>query len=155
MDKTKLGIIVAEFNSRITTEMLEVAKAQAELRNAAIRYICFVPGTFDMPLLIEELIKKKDVDAIVTLGCVIKGETGHDRIVANTAARFIAELSFKYHKPVSLGISGPDMTVQQARNRITTVSTRAVDAAVNMVDRLRKLRDLEEDDEKMGVIIID
>jgi hypothetical protein len=47
------------------------------------------------------------------------------------------------------------MTVQQARNRITTVSRRAVDAAVNMVDRLRKLRDLEEDDEKMGVIIID
>jgi 6,7-dimethyl-8-ribityllumazine synthase len=155
LDKTSLGIIVAEFNSRITMEMLEVAKAQAELRNAVIRYICFVPGTFDMPLLIEELIKKKDVDAIVTLGCVIKGETGHDRIVANTAARFIAELSFKYHKPVSLGISGPDMTVQQARNRITTVSRRAVDAAVNMVDRLRKLRDLEEDDEKMGVIIID
>ena len=155
MDKTRLGIIVAEFNSRITMEMLEVAKAQAELRNATIRYICFVPGTFDMPLLIEELIKKKDIDAIVTLGCVIKGETGHDRIVANTAARFIAELSFKHHKPVSLGISGPDMTVQQACNRIATVSTRAVDAAVNMADRLRKLRDLEEDDEKMGVIIID
>lgn len=136
-------------------EMLEVAKAHAELRNAAIRYICFVPGTFDMPLLIEELIKKKDVDAIVTLGCVIKGKTGHDRIVANTAARFIAELSVKHHKPVSIGISGPDMTVQQASNRIATVATRAVDAAVNMVDRLRKLRDLEEDYKKMGVIVID
>jgi 6,7-dimethyl-8-ribityllumazine synthase len=155
LDKTKLGVIVAEFNSRITMEMLEVAKAHAELRNAAIRYICFVPGTFDMPLLIEELIKKKDVDAIVTLGCVIKGETGHDRIVANTAARFIAELSVKHHKPVSLGISGPDMTVQQASNRIATVARRAVDAAVNMVDRLRKLRDLEEDYKKMGVIVID
>ncbi len=155
MDKTRLGIIVAEFNRRITMEMLEVAKAHAELRNAAIRYICFVPGTFDMPLLIEELIKKKDVDAIVTLGCVIKGETGHDRIVANTAARFIAELSVKHHKPVSLGISGPDMTVQQASNRIATVARRAVDAAVNMVDRLRKLRDLEEDYKKMGVIVID
>lgn len=155
MDKTRLGIIVAEFNSRITMEMLEVAKAHAELRNASIRYICFVPGTFDMPLLVEELIKKKDVDAIVTLGCVIKGETGHDRIVANTAARFIAELSVKHHKPVSLGISGPDMTVQQASNRIATVSMRAVDAAVNMVDRLRKLRDLEEDYKKMGVIVID
>jgi len=155
LEKTRLGIIVAEFNSRITMEMLEVAKAQVELRNAAIRYICFVPGTFDMPLTIEELIKKKDVDAIVTLGCVIKGETGHDRVVANTAAKFIAELSVKHHKPVSLGISGPDMTVQQACNRIVTVSTRAVDAAVNMVARLKKLRDMEENDEKMGVMIID
>jgi len=155
LEKTRLGIIVAEFNSRITMEMLEVAKVQVELRNAAIRYICFVPGTFDMPLIIEELIKKKDVDAIVTLGCVIKGETGHDRVVANTAAKFIAELSVKHHKPVSLGISGPDMTVQQACNRIVTVSTRAVDAAVNMVARLRKLRDLEENNEKIGLIVID
>jgi len=155
LEKTRLGIIVAEFNSRITMEMLEVAKVQVELRNAAIRYICFVPGTFDMPLIIEELIKKKDIDAIVTLGCVIKGETGHDRVVANTAAKFIAELYVKHHKPVSLGISGPDMTVQQACNRIVTVSTRAVDAAVNMVARLKKLRDMEENDEKMEVIIID
>jgi len=155
LEKTRLGIIVAEFNSRITMEMLEVAKVQVELRNAAIRYICFVPGTFDMPLIIEELIKKKDIDVIVTLGCVIKGETGHDRVVANTAGKSIAELSVKHHKPVSLGISGPDMTVQQACNRIVTVSTRAVDAAVNMVARLKKLRDLEENDEKMGLIIID
>lgn len=154
MDKTRLGIIVAEFNSYITTQMLEVAKAHAELRNATIRYICFVPGTFDMPLLIEELIKKKDIDAIVTLGCVIKGETGHDLIVAKTAARLIAELSVRHHKPVSLGIAGPDMTVKQAKDRITTVSKRAVDAAVSMVDRLRVLRDLEEDDKKIGVTII-
>jgi len=47
------------------------------------------------------------------------------------------------------------MTVQQACNRIVTVSTRAVDAAVNMVARLKKLRDMEENDEKMEVIIID
>jgi len=147
--------VVSEFNHEITDLMLEEARVHASKLNSDISHICYVPGTFDMPLLIEELIKKKDIDAIVTLGCVIKGETGHDRIVANTAARFIAELSFKHHKPVSLGISGPDMTVQQACKRIATVSTRAVDAAVNMADRLRKLRDLEEDDEKMGVIIID
>jgi len=153
--KIHLAIVVSEFNHEITDVMLEEARVHASKLNSNVSHICYVPGTFDMPLLIEELIKKKDIDAIVTLGCVIKGETGHDRIVANTAARFIAELSFKYHKPVSLGISGPDMTVQQARNRIKTVSTRAVDAAVNMVDRLRKLRDMEEDDEKMGVIIID
>src|SRR6476659_6752452 len=125
-------------------EMLQVAKVQVELRNAAIRYICFVPGTFDMPLIIEELIKKKDIDAIVTLGCVIKGETGHDRVVANTAVKFIAELSVKHHQPVSLGISGPEIPSGQASTRSVTGSTKAVDAAVNMVARLKKLRDLEQ-----------
>lgn len=135
--------------------MLEVAKGRAHVRNAQIRYICFVPGTFDMPLLIEQLIKKKDVDAIVTLGSVIKGETAHDKLVANTAARFIAELSVKHQKPVSLGIAGPGMTVKQARDRITTVSNRAVDTAIDMVERLRRLKNLKENHEGEMVSIID
>jgi 6,7-dimethyl-8-ribityllumazine synthase len=52
----------------------------------------------------------------------------------------IADLSLKYGKPVSLGISGPDMTIEQARDRIETVPTRAVNAAVSMTNRIRKLR---------------
>jgi 6,7-dimethyl-8-ribityllumazine synthase len=108
-----------------------------------------------MPLLIEQLIKKKDIDAIVTLGSVIKGETAHDNLVANTAARFIAELSVKHQKPVSLGIAGPGMTVKQARDRITTVSNRAVDTAIDMVERLRRLKNLKENHEGEMASIID
>jgi 6,7-dimethyl-8-ribityllumazine synthase len=155
LKNTKLGIVVAEFNRTITMKMLEVAKGRAHARNAQIRYICFVPGTFDMPLLIEQLIKKKDIDAIVTLGSVIKGETAHDKLVANTAARFIAELSVKHQKPVSLGIAGPGMTVKQARDRITTVSNRAVDTAIDMVERLRRLKNLKENHEGEMASIID
>src|SRR5437867_7585326 len=125
--------------------MLKVAKTRVLERKAQIRYICFVPGTFDMPLFIEELIKKKDVDAIVTLGSVIKGDTAHDKLIANTAARFIAELSIKHQKPVSLGVTGPRMTLKQARNRISSVSNRAVDSAIDMVDRIRKLKNLNVD----------
>ena len=155
MKNTKLGIVVAEFNRTITMKMLKVAKGRAHARNARIRYICFVPGTFDMPLLIEQLIKKKDIDAIVTLGSVIKGETAHDKLVANTAERFIAELSVKHQKPVSLGIAGPGMTVKQARDRITTVSNRAVDTAIDMVERLRRLKNLKENHEGEMASIID
>jgi 6,7-dimethyl-8-ribityllumazine synthase len=153
--RTKLGIVVAEFNRGITMKMLEVAKGRAKTRKAQIRYVCFVPGTFDMPLLIEQLIRKKDVDAIVTLGSVIKGKTAHDKLIANTVARFITELSIRHRKPVSLGISGPGMTVTQAKDRITTVSQRAVDTAVDMVDRLKRLENLEHNLEKETAILID
>src|SRR5215218_6504377 len=97
--------------------MLNKAKDQAQKIKADIRYICFAPGSFDMPLLIEELLKKNDVDAAVTLGAVIKGETSHDDIVAENAARLIADLSLKYGKPVTLGVAGPGMTIEQARAR--------------------------------------
>jgi 6,7-dimethyl-8-ribityllumazine synthase len=93
-----------------------------------------------MPLILEQLLKKKDVDAAVALGAVIKGETGHDKIVAENAARLIADLSIKHGKPVALGITGPDMTFEQALARAKTVPPRAVNAAVHMAIRIRKLR---------------
>jgi 6,7-dimethyl-8-ribityllumazine synthase len=142
LNKIRIAIIVSEFNSDITFQMLNKAKDQAQKIKADVRYICFAPGSFDMPLLIEELLKKKDVDAAVTLGAVIKGETSHDDIVAENAARLIADLSLKYGKPIGLGITGPDMTLEQAKDRIDIVPLRAVNAAVNMVIRIKKLKEV-------------
>ncbi len=122
----RLGIVVSEFNGHI------------KLLNAEVRYIFYSPGAFDMPLAIDNLLKK-DIDAVVTLGAVIKGETKHDEVVAFNASRLIADLSLKYGKPVTLGISGPDMTEEQAEERINAVATRAVNAAVNLVKRLKML----------------
>jgi 6,7-dimethyl-8-ribityllumazine synthase len=142
LDKIRIAIIVSEFNSDITFQMLNKAKDHAQKIKADIRYICFAPGSFDMPLLIEELLKKNDVDAAVTLGAVIKGETSHDDIVAENAARLIADLSLKYGKPIGLGITGPDMTLEQAKDRIDIVPLRAVNAAVNMAIRIKKLKEV-------------
>ncbi len=137
--KVRLGIVVSEFNNDITSRMLERATSHASSLGAAVKYVCYVPGTFDMPLMIENLLKKNDIDAVVTLGAVVKGETEHDQIVAKNASRLVADLSLKYGKPVTLGISGPDMSKQQAKDRINAVSTGAVTAAVKMVDRINKL----------------
>ena len=135
-----LAIVVSEFNKEITFKMLEGARDHAATISAKINYIIYVPGTYDMPLAVEGLLKKKNVDAVVTLGAVIKGDTRHDDIVAENAARLIADLSLKHGKPVTLGIAGPGMTIEQARARAKLVPARAVTAAVNMVLRLRKLQ---------------
>jgi 6,7-dimethyl-8-ribityllumazine synthase len=135
-----LAIVVSEFNSEITFKMLEGARDHTGTVSAKVNYIMYVPGTFDMPLAVERLLKKKNVDAVVTLGAVIKGDTRHDDIVAENAARLIADLSLKYGKPVTLGIAGPGMTIEQARARAKILPVRAVNAAVNMVLRLRKLQ---------------
>ena len=153
MNKIRIAIIVSEFNSDITFQMLNKAKDQAQKIKADVRYICFAPGSFDMPLLIEEILKKKDVDAAVTLGAIIKGETSHDDIIAENAARLIADLSLKYGKPIGLGITGPDMTLEQAKDRIDIVPLRAVNAAVNMVMRIKKLKEVGSQLGRTGMII--
>jgi 6,7-dimethyl-8-ribityllumazine synthase len=153
LDKIRIAIIVSEFNSDITFQMLNKAKDHAQKIKADVRYICFAPGSFDMPLLIEELLKKNDVDAAVTLGAVIKGETSHDDIVAENAARLIADLSLKYGKPIGLGITGPDMTLKQAKDRIDIVPLRAVNAAVNMAIRIKKLKEVRSQLRRTETII--
>lgn len=155
MDRIRLAIVVSEFNNDITFQMLDRAKNQAQKVNVDIRYVCYVPGSFDMPLIIEELLKRNDIDAAITLGAVIKGETRHDDIVAENAARLIADLSLKYGKPVSLGITGPDMTIEQAKERIEIVPTRAVNAAVSMASRIKKLRKEKLPNLKRTMTIID
>lgn len=148
----RLAIVVSEFNRGITFRMLDRARDHAGKVDAKINYVMYVPGAFDMPLAVEKLLKKQDVDAVVTLGAVIKGDTRHDDIVAENAARLIADLSLKHGKPVALGITGPGMTLDQAKERAELVPIRCVNAAANMVIRLRKLQKAAKG---AGTVVID
>lgn len=152
MEKVRIGVVVSEFNREITFPMLGNAKRQAKKMDAIITYVCYVPGSYDMPVIVQELLKKKDVDAAVTLGAVIKGETNHDEIVAENAARLIADLSVKHSKPVALGITGPNMSFKQAKDRSEIVPIRAVISAVNMATRIKKIR--EENSRLVGKLKI-
>lgn len=141
MDKIRIAIVVSEFNKEITYKMSDLAKENVYKQNdATLSYVCYVPGCYDMPLIINELLRRKDVDAVITLGAIIKGETKHDELIANSVAKSFIDLSLKYRKPVILGISGPDMTLQQARDRIEIISSRAVIATVKMARTLKKLK---------------
>jgi len=133
-----MDFISSSFNRDLTYMMEKLAEEHAEFLNAEVKYKIVVPGAFDMPIAIKKLLEKDDVDAVVTIGCVIEGDTEHDEIVVQNAARKIADLSLDYNKPVALGISGPGMTRLQAEERID-YGKRAVEAAVKMVKRLLEL----------------
>lgn len=131
----KIGAVVAEFNFDITSMMLELAKEHAKFLDAEITEVLPVPGVYDMPIAIKKLLDEGKVDAVITLGAVIEGDTQHDEIVVQHAARKITDLSLEYNKPVTLGISGPGMTRLEAHKRVE-YGKRAVEAAVKLVKRL-------------------
>lgn len=137
-ENMKIGIVVSEFNFDITKMMLERAKEQAKFLGASIEKVVNVPGVFDMPLAIKKLLEKKEIDGVVTLGTVIEGETEHDEIVIQHAARKITDLSLEYSKPVSLGITGPGMSRLQAEERIERAAN-AVESAVKMWKKLKEI----------------
>lgn len=143
-----MGFIVSEFNYDVTYLMLQRATEHAQFLECEVTYLLKVPGTFDMPLAVKNLIDKEDVDAVVTLGAIVEGETKHDEIVAQQTSRKITDLSVESGKPVALGISGPGMTRLQGLERIDEYAKRSVEAAVKMVKRLRLLRDASKRKEK-------
>ncbi len=134
-----IAIVVSEFNDEITSKMLDVAVEKAKNLKMNIKFTCRVPGVFDMPIVIDSLLKKKEIDAVVTLGAVIKGQTKHDELITNATVRAITELSIKYQKPVTLGITGPGMSDRQAQARIRPVAERAVEAVEKIAEQLRRI----------------
>ena len=135
-----IALVVSEFNGTVTDRMLSVAKEKAEQLRLKVNYVCKVPGTYDMPIIVNSLLQKKNVDAVVTLGAVIKGQTKHDEVISHAAARALTDLSIKYQKPVSLGVSGPGMQERQAYARIRPVAERAVEAVVKIHSELGRIQ---------------
>ena len=135
-----IAIVVSEFNNKVTSRMHKVALEKAKELNLNIKYECKVPGVFDMPLVIDTLLQKKDIGAVVTLGAIIKGQTKHDEVIADVVTSTISKLSIKYQKPISLGISGPGMSERQAFARIRPVSERAVDAIFKTAEELKRIK---------------
>ena len=135
-----IGIIVSEFNGDVTSRMLAVAQEKANSLNLEITHTCSVPGAYDMPIVADALLRRDDVDGVVTLGAIIKGQTKHDEVISHAAARALADLSVKYQKPVSLGISGPGMQERHAHARIRPVAERAVEAVAKISSELERIR---------------
>jgi len=137
-EEIKLGFVVSEFHRDITYQMEILGREHAEFLSAKVSRTLYTPGTFDMPLAVKKMLTEKEVDAVVTLGCIIEGSTKHDEAIAAQLTRKIMDLSLEYDKPVTLGVSGPGMTRLEAQERVD-YAKRAVEAAVKMVKRLRGL----------------
>ncbi|MEZ0319220.1 MAG: 6,7-dimethyl-8-ribityllumazine synthase [Pyrobaculum sp.] len=135
----RLALVVAEFNYDITQLMLQKALDHAKFLGAEVAYVVKVPGVYDIPMVLRELVAKNDVDAVATLGAVIQGATKHDEIVAQQAARKILDIAVESGKPITLGIIGHGANRIQALERVEEYARRAVEAAVKLARRKRAL----------------
>jgi 6,7-dimethyl-8-ribityllumazine synthase len=135
----RIAIVGSEFNYDITTMMIERAREEIDFLGAEVGPVVKTPGVYDMPIAVQALMGRKDVDAVVTLGAVIEGETNHDEVIMNQAARKLTDLTVEFGKPLGLGISGPGETRLQAQDRIENAAA-AVRSVVKMVRRLREIR---------------
>ena len=106
LGQKKIAIVVAEWNEEITESLYEGAYnalLELGLRKKNITRIN-VPGSFELSLGAQLMAQKKDVVAIICLGCVIQGETPHFNYICDAVANGITSVSLKYNKPVAFGV---------------------------------------------------
>ena len=117
-NKARIAIVAASFHDFITKRLLKACLAELKrqgLREEQITTV-WVPGAFEIPLTAMTLAKRKDIDAVICLGAVIRGETYHFEVVSNECARGIMEVSLRSGKPVIMGVLTTD-TVAKAQAR--------------------------------------
>jgi 6,7-dimethyl-8-ribityllumazine synthase len=137
-------LVVSRWNSFIV-ESLEKGALDALKRHGAQDSeisIVRVPGAFEMPVVIEHIAAKGEVDAIIALGAVIRGGTPHFEYVASECVKGMAQVSLKHGLPVTFGVLTVD-TIEQAIERAGTKAgnkgAEAALSAIEMVDLLRGL----------------
>ena len=114
----KVAIVVSRFNDFITGRLLEGAKdtlIRHEVEEEQID-VAYVPGAFEIPLVAKKLARKGDYDAVITLGCVIRGATSHYDYVCNEVAKGVSKANEVSEVPVIFGILTTE-SIEQAVER--------------------------------------
>ena len=139
----KIGIVVAEWNENITGALLEGAK-QTLMRNGVFPEdinVLTVPGSFELVYGAAQLVKT-GVDAVIAIGCVIRGETPHDRYICQGVTAGLAQLNAAQDVPVIYGLI-TTLDMQQAEDRaggkLGNKGDECAVTAIKMVDFKRKL----------------
>ena len=134
----KIGIVAARYNQEIVDALLEGALATLKEHGARAEPVLSVPGSFEIPMAAQALADKGDVDAVICLGCVIKGETAHFEHVAEAAAKGILDVALESGVPCVFGVL-TTYTEEQARAR-KDKGREAAETAIEMANLLKLVR---------------
>ena len=139
----KFGIVVSRFNSFIAERLLEGALDMLSRSGAADGDIevARVPGAFEIPLVAQKMARSGRYNAVICLGAVIRGATSHYDLVANEAAKGIAQVSLAHDVPLVFGVITTDtieQAIERAGSKAGNKGSEAAAVAIEMVSLLQK-----------------
>jgi 6,7-dimethyl-8-ribityllumazine synthase len=130
----RLGIVASRFNEDLSGELLQRARAEAAKLEISDVTVESVPGALEIPLALQWLAQSGRFDALVAIGCVVRGETYHFEIVCNESARGVMDVGLEYGIPVANGI----LTTEDEAQAIARLDKGA--EAVRVAVEMAKLR---------------
>lgn len=141
----RIAIVAARYNRGISDAMVASAKAVLAQCKVAQTDVLRVPGVFEIPLALQQLLKHKSYDGVVALGCVIRGETAHFDQIVSSCTRGIERVSLDSGIPVAHGILAVENEAQaHTRCRPAADQNRAAEAALTVVELIRLLEEIAD-----------
>jgi len=140
----RFALVVSRFNELVTSRLLGGARDALLRHNASEEHLTevWVPGAWELPLAAKSLAKSSRYDAIVAMGCVIRGQTSHHIHVGGEAARGLARVSLDSNVPIGFGLLTTD-TLEQAIERAGSKGgNKGADAALSAIEMVNLLRDI-------------
>jgi 6,7-dimethyl-8-ribityllumazine synthase len=135
-----IAIVAAQFNRELVEAMIASATDEAEAAHARVVEVVRVPGSYEVPLVAEAVLARKDVDAIVVLGFIERGETMHGEVMAHVVHGAVVQSSLTHGKPVGFGVIGPGATAEQAEARKDSYARAAMRAALATIAVVSRAR---------------
>ncbi|NCJ14005.1 6,7-dimethyl-8-ribityllumazine synthase [Staphylococcus pseudintermedius] len=140
----KIGVVVSRFNDLITGRLLD--GAQDALRRHQVAEdsidVAYVPGAFELPIVAKKMAQTGKYDAVVTLGCVIRGATSHYDYVCNEAAKGIAKASDDTGVPVIFGVLTTENIEQAIERAGTKAGNKGAESAVGAIEMANLFRQM-------------
>jgi 6,7-dimethyl-8-ribityllumazine synthase len=141
----KFAIVVSRFNSIITERLLAGALDALERTgvDAGSLEIVKVPGSWELPVVVSELLRQKRHDGVICLSAVIRGDTPHHEYIASEAAKGLAQASLQSGVPVAFGVLTCDNLEQAIERAGAKAGNKGFDAAMSAVEMgnlMRRLR---------------
>lgn len=141
----KVALVVGRFNAFITRSLADAAVdtlVRHGVQDSDITQV-WAPGAFEIPLVVKKLIDKGGYDAIIALGCVIRGGTPHFDYVAGEAAKGIGQLALSASVPVLFGVLTTDSIEQAIERAGTKAGNKGADAAMAALEMMSLMEQLE------------
>lgn len=148
--KIKLGIVVSEWNEKITSALLKACQESFFKQGFHEDQIVvkWVPGSFELAAGAQLLFEFANVDGVACLGCIIKGETPHFRYIAESCAISIAQLSLKYNRPAVFGVITAETEKQAVDRAGGSKGNKGEEAAMALMKMLRIKEELKNENRK-------
>ncbi len=138
--RLKIGIVQARFNASVTDALAEACKAELLELGVSEKDIdhITVPGALEVPVALQALAEKSNYDALIALGCIIRGETYHFELVANESGAAVTRLALDYQLPIANAILTTE-DMPQAIARQVEKGRDAARVAVEMANLLESI----------------